>query len=322
MNEKARQLMAELQTTIDANPLSLFQGDTLALFQDIFKELRSGLGAIETEQQHEIEFARANKKPIPCHISIKPVWYDHNWALLVSLVDLSYRIELERSKSSLITLINHELRTPLTSIIGSLSLVLSRKLGEVPAAIEELLSIASRNSDRLKHLVDEILHVDKLTCDEFLLRQESFNLVNLLNTVVADNIGYADQYGVHVVFDASAAPIHVVADEFRISQVIVNLLSNAIKHTPKDGQVKIMADCSAHYVTVNVLDAGPGIPDVFRSRLFDRFTQNEEGNTSLAGRGSGLGLHISKLIVNKHGGQIGHENVIEGSRFFFTIPLS
>ncbi|WP_127560393.1 PAS domain S-box protein [Saccharospirillum alexandrii] len=220
--------------------------------------------------------------------------------------DISDRRRIERLKSELVSTVSHELRTPLTSISGSLKLLAAGHLGEVPAAASKMVSVALKNTDRLILLVNDLLDMDKLITGRMPFDMKPHALQPLLATT-ADNIaGYAHLHRVAVVV-GEVPPVSVKVDAHRFEQIMANLLSNAIKFSPEGGSVTIDARTTTSTVTITVRDHGPGIPEAFRSQIFQRFSQADNRDNRQKG-GTGLGLAISHSIVQTMGGDIGFES--------------
>jgi signal transduction histidine kinase len=241
------------------------------------------------------------------------------------LHDISERKRVERLKSEFISTVSHELRTPLTSIGGALGLIAGGVVGEISEEVRELVDISRVNADRLTALVNDILDIEKLESGQIDLRRCDTDVWSLLQQAMAHNAGYAERFGVRLVLEEEtrpAEPVMVFVDPSRLLQVLANLMSNAIKFSPPAGKVVLTLERDAANVKVVVYDQGPGIPEDFRSRIFQKFAQADGTDTRQRG-GTGLGLSISKAIVERLGGTIGFEpNPGGGTRFFFSLPIA
>jgi signal transduction histidine kinase len=220
-------------------------------------------------------------------------------------------------KNDFISTVSHELRTPLTSISGALSLMAGGMIGELPDAAKGLIDIASRNSDRLVRLVNDILDIERIESGRLDIEFRPLNVQEVLEGAVSENRPYADKFGIEiqVIGDTPNARINGGADQ--LHQVLTNLISNAIKHSPLHGVIDIAAQQKNGGITFSITDHGPGIPPEFRGKVFDKFTQ---ADASGASHGSGLGLSICKLLIEKHGGQIGFDSRPGNTTFHFTLP--
>jgi PAS domain S-box-containing protein len=234
-----------------------------------------------------------------------------------SLTDITARKQLDRMKDELIATVSHELRTPLTSIYGSLRLVASGSVGEIPEKARTLIQVACKNSERLSRLISDILDVAKIESGKITIRLKSLDLSGLAEQVVRDTHAWARESNVQVVLGSTVPGARVLGDEDRLMQVMSNLLSNAVKFSPGGGTVTVSVRRSDGRLRVTVTDRGPGIPKEFHPRLFQRFSQADSSDARLKG-GTGLGLSIAKAIVERHGGQIGFisEPGVETSFYF------
>ncbi len=231
--------------------------------------------------------------------------------------DISSRKEIERMKNEFISVVSHELRTPLSSIVGSLGLLV--KMPDLRQDIQTLIRVARDNSQRLVRLINDILDVEKLDSDTLQIQLEPVELGALLYTAIQANQGYADQYGVSLVLTQSQGPAWVEANFDRLMQVMANLLSNAAKFSPRGARVEVRLERVHGALRVSVVDPGPGIPEEFKPRVFDRFAQ-ADSSTSRRRGGTGLGLAICKMIMDKLGGKIDFVSAPgRGTTFYFEL---
>ncbi|MDG4650208.1 HAMP domain-containing sensor histidine kinase [Roseibacterium sp. SDUM158017] len=237
------------------------------------------------------------------------------------------RDEHERTKAALVvksqfvSIVSHELRTPLTSIKGSLDLINSEKLGPVPPHIASLLEMASKNSKRLAHLIDDLLDLQKIEAGEMKFKRELVNVQALVADAVAGNFGLAEKYKVTLRTETSdVAPLFVMADESRMMQVLSNMISNAAKFSHEGGEVAVGSSLSDDRIRIYVRDHGVGIPEGSRDKVFERFTQLDSSDQRQAG-GTGLGMNISREIVESFGGVIDYDSEVGvGSTFYIELP--
>ncbi|MBE0614652.1 MAG: PAS domain-containing protein [Burkholderiales bacterium] len=232
--------------------------------------------------------------------------------------DISARKEVERMKDEFVAVVSHELRTPLSSIIGSLALL--EKSAFSDPETKTLVRVARSNSQLLGRLVNDILDLEKLDSDTLQIQLEPVELEALLSTAIQANQGYAHQYGVSVTLSDSQGPAWVNANTDRLMQVMANLLSNAAKFSPRGANIEVRLARGGDAFRVSVIDHGPGIPEDFKPRVFERFSQ-ADGSTSRQRGGTGLGLTICKIIVDKLGGNIGFVSTAGmGTTFYFDLP--
>jgi PAS domain S-box-containing protein len=237
-----------------------------------------------------------------------------------SIHDTSERREVERLKKEFVATVSHELRTPLTSIRGSLSLLVSGVLGELPREAKEVLEIADRNALRLIGLINDILDLERLESGRLEMHMREIELNDVLQRSAEAVRGVAEQQGIGL--DLRPTPARAWADPERLVQVVVNLAGNAIKFSPAGQKVTLEAETKPPFVEVRVIDRGRGIPEAFREAVFERFKQVEASDAREKG-GTGLGLAICKAIVERHGGEIGVlSEEGRGSTFYFRVPVT
>jgi signal transduction histidine kinase len=208
---------------------------------------------------------------------------------------------------------------------ASLSLLESGAVEDVPEDAMELIEIAHRHCERLVRLVNDMLDVEKVESGHVHLVRAAQPLAPILTDAVAAMQGHARQAGVRI----AAGPLPEVRAEVdgdRLTQVLTNLLSNAIKFSPAGAVVELTLEQQRQSqdgeqgLRIAVLDRGPGIPEEFRGRIFQRFAQSEE--ESARQQGSGLGLSISRNIVEAHGGRMGFgDREGGGTVFYVELPL-
>jgi signal transduction histidine kinase len=223
-------------------------------------------------------------------------------------------------KSDFLANMSHELRTPLNAIIGFSQVMRDGMFGEVNEKQQEYLDDILSSANHLLALINDILDLSKVEAGQVELQLAPFSLADALEGGVVMVRERATEGGVTVELSASPEVDVVTGDERRIRQVIVNLLSNAVKFTPEGGEVGIRASQENGEVLVSVTDTGPGIAAEDQARIFEEFQQTEAG---LAQReGTGLGLALSKRLIELHGGRIWVDSELgKGSTFVFTLPV-
>jgi len=226
-----------------------------------------------------------------------------------------------KHKSEFLANMSHELRTPLNAIVG-FSQVLKQKLfGEVNDKQEEYLDDILSSADHLLALINDILDLSKVEAGQVELERALFSLREALERGVVMVRERALKNGVQLDLELDPAVDLVEGDERRIRQIVFNLLSNAVKFTPSGGRVDVSATRVNGEVLVAVSDTGPGIAPADQGRIFEEFQQAKAGNGERP-EGTGLGLALSRSLVELHGGRIWVESELgRGSTFTFTIPV-
>jgi PAS domain S-box-containing protein len=234
--------------------------------------------------------------------------------------DITEQRAVDRMKDDFVSMVSHELRTPLTAIRGALGLAAGGVAGRVPEGLGELVHIAHSNTERLLRIVNDILDIHRLESGALELRPEPTDLLAVVNRAVELTSPVASEYGVSFLVAETAQTAMVLVDFERWVQVLVNLLSNAVKYSPAGDTVDIDIERRGRLVRVTVTDRGPGIPEEFRARVFEKFAQASTGNMRLSG--TGLGLSIVKLLVEQHGGHVGFDSIRgRGTTFYVDMPL-
>lgn len=245
------------------------------------------------------------------------------WATWRIGVDITTTVENDRLKDEFVSTVNHELRTPLTAVLGSLRLISSDMIASVPEPARGLIDLAERNCDRLSHLINNVLDIQRLQKETTAMDMELVDTPKLVDAVVAANQPFAQKYNVTLRLACMAVPnSNILGDQDKLEQVLTNLLSNAIKFSPAGETVDVRLERTAQCVRISIRDRGPGISDDFRQKIFQRFARAHEGSASRAG-GSGLGLYISRSIVDQHHGRIDFENNSDaGATFHIVLPAA
>lgn len=234
--------------------------------------------------------------------------------------DVSERLELQKAKDEFIATVSHELRSPLTSIKGGLGLVLSGATGDLSEKSRSLLEIAHRNSDRLVHIVNDFLDLEKIASGEMAFNVVETDLSALLWDAATANEAFCAQYMVKIRAEGIDTPQYGSCDPDRMFQVLNNLLSNAAKFSEPGSEIILKLDKDPDGSIISVRDFGAGIPLDAQEKIFDRFAQVKGSNRKIQG-GTGLGLAIVRSIVEKHGGTVTLESALgEGATFTVRLP--
>jgi PAS domain S-box-containing protein len=236
--------------------------------------------------------------------------------------DISQRKVAETAKDQFISTVSHELRTPLTSIKGGLGLVLGLEKENIPDASYQMLQVAYRNVERLSKLIEDLLSLDRLDTGNMSFDFGKIDLVSILNTAIEDCKSYMLEQTIDIKTNYCADNAFIYADGSRLSQVFINVISNAIKFSHVDDVVEVALLVHGDYFRVRVTDQGDGIPEGFRKNIFNRFSQADSSDTRKKG-GTGLGLNISKAIIDRHGGVISFSSKVDkGTVFYIDLPMA
>lgn len=267
----------------------------------------------------ETEAKRKNGETFPVDLAIREIIINSEKIFVGVLRDITERKQIERMKNEFISTVSHELRTPLTAIRGSLGLINGGALGAVPEKAAEMLLLAGNNTQRLLLLINDILDLQKMEAGEMTFDLADVNVRSFLQQAIVENQSYGNQYNVKFVL-SNIEDVTIKADQHRMMQVMANLLSNAAKFSHENSSVEISAKSNKNGNTIiSITDHGEGIPKEFQPKLFDKFTQSDSSSTRKTGS-TGLGLSITKTIIEAHGGSI-HFVSTEGEGTTFSIEI-
>jgi PAS domain S-box-containing protein len=242
----------------------------------------------------------------------------HLLGAVTLLEDITHLREIDRLKSEFIATASHELRTPLTSVQMGVHLLLEGAAGELNDKQTEVLGACREDCERLDKLMRDLLDLSKIEAGESQPELLPLKARELLNDEAETLRSQVEAKGLSFVVDIPVQLPRVMADRSQVERVMANLVVNAIRYT-RQGEIKITAEQRGHHVAVSVSDTGEGIPSEYLSHIFDKFVQVPGAATG----GAGLGLAISRLIVEAHGGQISVQSVMgHGSTFTFTLPVA
>lgn len=241
------------------------------------------------------------------------------------LNDITKEKEVDRMKTEFISTTSHELRTPLATIKNAITLIFTEAAGTINENQRKFLDIAKRNIDRLSALINSLLDLSKIESGKIELKKSSININEIAEEVVAAFELLAKDKKIELKTELNKSLQKIIADRDKLYQVLNNLLSNALKFTESGGTVTISTSLygsDKNFIQVSVKDTGIGIDKKDFEKLFQRFQQLKSGLTRKFG-GAGLGLAISKQIINFHGGRIWVESEIgKGSVFSFILPVT
>jgi signal transduction histidine kinase len=224
---------------------------------------------------------------------------------------------LDEVKTNLVSTVSHELKTPLTSVRMGLHLLLEERIGPLTPKQLELVLAAREDAERLLRMINDLLDLTKLESGEARRHPERINAQTLVDMVLEEEAPLVSSRGQRLVANVTPDAPAVAVDAGQIRHVFSNLISNAVKHSRPGDVITLKAEPVDHRVRFAVVDQGPGIPEAYQARLFERFFRVPGSEQN----GVGLGLAIAKEIVTAHGGSIGVRSVPgQGAEFFFELP--
>jgi signal transduction histidine kinase len=229
--------------------------------------------------------------------------------------------QLDTMKDQFLSIISHELRTPINAIMGFGSVLDDELVGALNPEQHVYLQKMLTGSEHLLSLVDELLDLSRIQAGQLMLERGPVDFHALIQQGIAGILPLAEKKRMHLVSDMPERLPTMMADSRRLYQVLINLINNAIKFTPEEGTITVRAKLEDDGLLVEVEDTGIGITEQDITKLFKRFNQVDTTYIRKSG-GVGLGLAISKGLVEAHGGLIGVRSVPgHGSTFWFTLPL-
>lgn len=237
--------------------------------------------------------------------------------------DITERKQIEKMKNEFVSTVSHELRTPLTSVQTSIGL-LQLNQDKLDGNGKRMLELAYANCERLADLLNDILDIEKIAAGKMEYVFEEIDVVPLVKKVIDQNQTYAQKYGVYFYIHSQFQSAFCRIDKNRFTQALINLFSNAAKFSPVGETVTISLkpkNKNQNEILISVSDKGPGIPESFYSKIFTKFAQADSSSTRKKG-GTGLGLNITKSIIEAFGGTISFESKKGmGTTFYFILPL-
>ncbi|MBD3216302.1 MAG: PAS domain S-box protein [Candidatus Lokiarchaeota archaeon] len=259
------------------------------------------------------------------------ITYKNRDAMLITIVDLTEKKKAEKElkrlnklKSELLRRTSHELKTPLVSIKGFSNLLTELYSHKMDEEMKAIVDEIKKGSDRLENLIRDILKASKLQSGKIKLEKRYGNLVNIIKTVLNEMKG-AIQERRHTIHIDIHEELKTLFEPKRIKEVIENLLINAIKYTPPEGDITITSERTSDLIKLFVIDTGIGLTEEEQDSIFREFGKIEKFGQGwdIGTEGTGLGLYISKKIVELHEGEIGveSEGKDKGSTFYFTLPV-
>lgn len=309
---------AARQEVLNASIKQFFGPDEQLQLQSAFSTVRMGERQAMSWESC-ISLKSGEKIDVLCQVAPLPAIRKHQKNLILQIQDIREHKRLERLKNQFVSTVSHELRTPITAIIGSLSLLAKTDLMETqPAKSLEMIQLGLRNGNRLRILIDDLLDLEKIATGKLTVHWEKLAPVKVAQRALESMKSYAEQYEVSLELTTEASLTHFKGDEVRVIQILTNFLSNAIKYSPKVSPVVLTVGLEADKVRFSVIDKGSGIPESFRSRIFQRFAQADGSDTREKG-GTGLGLAICRELADVMEAEVGYESHPNVRTEFFVL---
>ena len=255
---------------------------------------------------------------IPVEISFARINPDDNFKRFVGVIrDVTEQKKADKLRDDFIATLTHDLRTPLLAAIQTLTFFLQGALGELDEKQKHLLSTMQKSNEDLLGLVNALLEVYKYDAEKLVLAITKFNMYELVHQVYEELKPLADSKEIEFSLDCANKDIEIKADRSELRRVVCNLAGNAINYTQKGGKVDIILKSEGNDLIFSVKDNGSGIPEADIPNMFQRFSQ---GTSKKRSTGTGLGLYLSRQIIEAHGGKIWLESVLnKGSEFSFLL---
>jgi signal transduction histidine kinase len=278
------------------------------------------VGALVVRRRRPGEFPKAAVELLQT-FAAQSVLAIQNARLFREIEDKSRQLaDASKHKSQFLANMSHELRTPLNAVLGYTELILDDVYGETPAKMREVLERIQRNGKHLLGLINDVLDLSKIEAGQLTLALADYSMSDVVASVQSAVESLAREKRIALKVELQRNLPRARGDERKLTQVLLNLVGNAIKFTD-EGEVAIAAAAENGSITVSVRDSGPGISEADQAKIFQEFQQADAAITRKKG-GTGLGLTISKRIVELHGGKIWVDSRIgRGSTFSFTLPV-
>ncbi|MBI1862664.1 PAS domain-containing protein [Candidatus Microgenomates bacterium] len=303
--------------------ITLTDGDVVLNSALFSQQATTGKGIVM--QKKSVKITAPGKTPVYADVLVNQLdgRPGSSVGYIVTLHDVSEQKQLEEMKLDFVSMAAHELRTPLTAISGYLAVFIEENKATFNADQLSILNRVTISTKRLHSLVENLLNVSKIERGALTLKTEKVNWIENLKQTVEEFMIFAKEQQVTLEFvepTVSIPPVNV--DVIRINEVLSNLISNAITYTKTGDTVQISVEYKDGQVTTHILDHGPGIPAIAIPHLFTKFFR-VSGKLEQGSKGTGLGLFISKAIIQMHKGTIWVDSEEgKGSIFSFSIPIA
>jgi two-component system phosphate regulon sensor histidine kinase PhoR len=270
-------------------------------------------------QSQELNLGFPEEKILLTQVSPIQMENEEEISTILVFFDITPIKKLERIRKDFVANVSHELRTPLTSIKGFVEALQDGAIKDSKQA-RHFLSIISQQTERMNHIISDLLLLSQIESEGYQLKKERFSLKGLISEVLEELRGIAEKRSQQLKVNFDSGEYEIKADREKIEQVLINLLDNAIKFTPENRTIEIIVSKNQNQIQISIKDDGIGIPSTDLPRIFERFYRVDKARSQEQG-GTGLGLAIVKHIVEAHAGRVWVESELNrGSTFHFTLP--
>jgi len=230
--------------------------------------------------------------------------------------------QLDKLKDEFVSIASHELRTPLTAIKGYIWLAINKSPTPLPDQVKKNLQIALDSNEHLAYLVEDMLTISRIEGKRFNMNMEKTDLIPVIDQVYNELAIKAQTKEIEFSVTHEVPNCFIMGDKEKLREIFMNIAGNALKFTPEKGVVKVIIEKKDHEVIISIRDTGPGISKANIPKLFQKFVRLSESYAKTKESGTGLGLYITKQIIELHKGKISIESEVDkGSTFTITFPL-
>jgi PAS domain S-box-containing protein len=270
--------------------------------------------------RYEAELLAKDRRTIMVEVNASKIEYDGRPASMAVIRDISRYKEIDKMKSEFVSVVSHQLRTPLTGIKWFTELLGKNKQQNLTDEQKEYVAQIAEGNARMVRLVDDLLNVSRMEqSDKYVIEKQEVDVLSVISKVIRGELVFAQRRGIDIRLDRRCPSVKLVIDEEKLSQVFHNIINNAIKYSLSGAVVEIGCQVKKDEIVYFVKDSGVGIPKAQQRRIFEKFFRAD--NVASTESGTGLGLYISKFILERHGGRLWFESEQnKGTTFYIALP--